>query len=115
MLESFPDLSILLPEVNVFGGTEVQITDTQLLIGGKLVASWSDKYSDKCTATLTLNGSEVKSGDTVSEPGTLVLTVTNGQGRSSSAEITLTNEALYGLENLRNASIQVDKEVNLLS
>ena len=67
MQESFPDLSILQPEVNVFGGMEVQITDTQLLIGGELVAEWSDKYSDKCTATLTLNDNEVKSGDTVGE------------------------------------------------
>ena len=115
MEESFPDLSILQPEVNVFGGAEVQITDTQLMIGGKLVAEWSDKRTQQCKATLTFNGYEVKGGDMLSEPGTLMLTVTNEQGRSSSAEITLTNEAVYGLENLRNTSIQVDKEVNLLS
>ena len=40
----FPDLTVTKPEVNVFGGMEVQITDTQLLIGGELVAEWSDKY-----------------------------------------------------------------------
>lgn len=113
MQESFPDLSILQPEVNVFGGMEVQITDTQLLIGGELVAEWSDKYSDKCTATLTLNDNEVKSGDTVGEPGKLVLTVTNNQGRSSTAEITLVNGVVIG--EARIGDMQVDEETDLLA
>lgn len=114
MEEVFPDLTVVQPEVNVFGGATLSITDTQLLIGGELVASWSDKRTKQCKVGVTVNGSEVKNGDTVGEPGTLVLTVTNDQGKSTTAEITLKNEAVYGLDNLSNASIQVDKEINLL-
>ena len=114
MEEVFPDLTILIPEVNVFGGVELQLTDTQLLIGGDVVAEWSDKRTEKCKASLSFNGQEVNSGDVLSEPGTLTLTVTNDQDKSSTAEITLTNDSIFGIENLRNAIIQVDKEVNIL-
>lgn len=92
----------------------MEITDSLLLIDGVKVASWSDKYTDVCMVSVMLNDKEVKSGDIVSETGILTLTVTNNQGKSSTAEITLTNDAIYGLENLKNASIQVDKEINLL-
>ena len=114
MEEVFPDLTVVQPEVNVFGGATLEITDTQLLIGGAVVASWSDKRTKQCKVGVTVNGKEVKSGDTVGEPGKLVLTVTNDQGKSTTAEIMLKNDAVYGLDNLSNASIQVDKEINLL-
>lgn len=93
----------------------MEITDSLLLIDGVKVASWSDKYTDVCKVTLMLNDKEIHSGDTVSEAGILTLTVTNNQGKSSTAEITLTNDAVYGLENLKNASMQVDQGINLLN
>ena len=77
MEDTFPDLSILMPEVNVFGGSDVAITDTQLLIGGEVVAEWKDKYTQQCKVTLALGTREVKDGDVLDEPGKLVLTVTN--------------------------------------
>lgn len=110
----FPNLTVDKPEVNIFDWGKVEITDSLLLIDGVKVASWSDKYTDVCMVSVMLNDKEVKSGDIVSETGILTLTVTNNQGKSSTAEITLTNDAIYGLENLKNASIQVDKEIDLL-
>ena len=112
--ESFPSLNILKPEVSVFGGVTLQLTDTQLLTDGEVAVEWSDKFTEKCQVTLSLNGREVKSGETISEPGKLTLTVTNNQGKSSSAEITLTNDTIIGLENLKSIAMQVDVEVDLL-
>lgn len=113
MEEVFPDLTVVQPEVNVFGGATLGITDTQLLIGGALVASWSDKRTKQCKVGVTVNGSEVKNGDTVGKPGKLVLTVTNDQGKSTTAEITLKNEAFSGEVTL--GDMHIDEEVNLLS
>ena len=113
MEEVFPDLTVVQPEVNVFGGATLEITDTQLLIGGAVVASWSDKRTKQCKVGVTVNGKEVKSGDTVGEPGKLVLTVTNDQGKSTTAEITLKNDAFSGEVTL--GDMHIDEEVNLLS
>ena len=79
MEDTFPDLSILMPEVNVFGGSDVTITDTQLLVGGEVVAEWSDKVTQQCKVTLALGTREVKSGDVLNGPGKLLLTVTNDE------------------------------------
>ena len=64
--------------------------------------------------TLTFNGAEIGSGTMLNEAGTLTLTVAGKQGKTSSAEIELTNEAISGLENLQKSSIQVDQEIDLL-
>ena len=64
--------------------------------------------------TLTFNGSEISSGTVLNEAGTLTLTVAGKQGKTSSAEIELTNDTIYGLESLKNSSLQVDKETDLL-
>jgi hypothetical protein len=112
MKESFPDLSVIKPEVNVFGGVVLKVSGNKLLIADEEVASWSDKIAEPCTAALSLNGHEVKDGDTLSEPGKLTITVTNNQERSSSAEIILTIDAVYGLENV--TTMQVDVEADLL-
>ena len=109
----FPDLTVTKPEVNVFGGVGVGITDSQLLIGGEEVASWSDKHTKKCKAELSFNGREIKSGDVLSEPGKLTLTITNDQGKSSTAEIILTNEAVIGEAKI--GDMQVDEEIDLLA
>lgn len=113
MEEVFPDLSILLPEVNVFGGAELQLTTMQLFIGSAVVAEWSDKYTQQCKVALSFGGREVNSGDVLSEPGKLVLTVTNNQGRNSTAEITLVNGAVVG--EARIGEMQVDEETDLLA
>jgi hypothetical protein len=110
--EVFPDLTVMKQEVNVFGGAQLTITDKALLIEGDSVASWSDKYTAECKVVVKFNDKEVKSGDTLDEAGLLTITVTNNQEKSSTAEITITNIAIYGLENIKD--LQVDQEVNLL-
>lgn len=110
--EVFPDLTVMKQEVNVFGGAQLTITDKALLIEGDSVASWSDKYTAECKVMVKFNDKEVKSGDTLDEAGLLTITVTNNQEKSSTAEISITNIAIYGLENLKD--MQVDQEVNLL-
>lgn len=93
--EVYPEVCLLQTMVNVFGGAEIQITDSQLLIDGSVVAEWSDKHTEKCKVSVTFNGKEVKSGDILNEAGTLVVTVTNDQDNSSTAKITVTNDAIY--------------------
>ena len=110
--EVFPDLTVMKQEVNVFGGAQLTITDKALLIEGDSVASWSDKYTAECKVVVKFNDKEVKSGDTLDEAGLLTITVTNNQEKSSTAEISITNIAIYGLENIKD--MQVDQEVNLL-
>ena len=112
-VEVFPDLTVLKPEVSVFGGAQVVIAPKALLIEGDTVALWSDKYTADCKVTVKHNDKELASGDYISEEGKLTLTVTNDQGKSSSAEIILTNDAVFGLENI--AIMQVDEEVDLLN
>lgn len=97
---SFPDLTITKPEVNVFGGVRIKINGNRLLIADEEVASWSDKSAQPCKDSLSFNGQEVKDGDTLSEAGKLVITITNRQERSSSAEITLTSGAVISLGNI---------------
>jgi hypothetical protein len=113
MKESFPDLTVTMPEVNVFGGVVLQVSGNKLLIGGEEVASWSDKIAEPCKATFSLNGQEVKDGDVLSQPGTLTVTVTNNQERSSSAEITLITNAMSSA--IQISDMQVGKEVDLLA
>ena len=114
MEEIFPEVTIAQTIVNIFGGSTIQIADSQLLIDGDVVASWSDKKTAKCKVAVLFNKKEVKDGDSLDEAGLLTITVTNDQGKSSTAEITLTNDAIYGLENLKNAQMQVDQEIDLL-
>jgi len=105
----------MMQEVNIFAGGKVEITDSLLLINGVEVASWSDKYTAHCKVSVLYNKKEVKSGDILSGEGLLTIAVTNDQGKTSTAEMTMTDKAIYGLETLQTTSLQVDQEINLLS
>ena len=89
----------------------MEITDSLLLIDSEKVASWTDKYTAQCKVSVTFNGKTLKSGDILQEAGKLTVIVTNEQGKKSSAEILLINEAISGLGNV---SLQVDQETDLL-
>ena len=80
-----------------------------------MVASWKDDKSKSFKVDLKFNGQPVKSWDTIDWAGTLSITVTNEKWKSSSTEITVTNNAVFGLETLRKASMKVDQEINLLN
>jgi hypothetical protein len=93
---------------------KVNITDNKLLLWGEEVASRSDDRTENCTVSLKFNGKEIQSWDTINWAGKLSLTVTDSEWKSSNKEITVTNEPIKWLENLKNLNMQVDKEVDLL-
>lgn len=111
MQESHPDITIYKPEVNVFGGVTLGIHDGYLSINDEEVMAWSDKYTTSCTVTVSQGNKEFHDGDILSEAGTLKVTVTNRQGKSTAAEITLVCKAISGMETL---TLQVDHETDLL-
>ena len=51
------------------------------------MASWSDKETTTCEVKLTLDGEEVKVGTSLTDEGSLTLTVTDGSGESKSPEV----------------------------
>ena len=110
----FPEVKVALPTVNVFGGVKVDLRDSELFLDDKCVATWSDQRTERCKVNLSFNDVEVKNGGTLIEAGVLTITVTNNQGNSTKAEVTITCDAIFGLETIRNMQIRVDKETNLL-
>ena len=93
--------------------------DNQLLFDQTVAASWTDDISKSCKVELSLvpsggQSKTINSGDKLEEAGTLQIKVLDEAGNSSSAEISLTVVAVFGLENLQGKTLQVDLEVNLL-
>lgn len=109
-----PTITLIAPSVNIFGWGKVEIKGDSLYIDERLVAKWQANDVPVSKVTLTFNGAEIGSGTMLNEAGTLTLTVAGKQGKTSSAEIELTNDTIYGLESLKNSSLQVDKETDLL-
>ena len=123
-----PTITLVTSSVGIYGGKVVTIETGELSIGETKVANWTDDKSaaDKCTAVLsfaeastkadaeTKAGTTIKSGDTIDKAGTLTLTVTDEAGNSASKDITLTDQIVFGMENLKNLDLQIDKEVNLI-
>ena len=85
-------ISVSQSSVNVIGGLEVTLGTSDLKVGTKTVATWSDDVSKSCKAGLELDGKAISSGAKLSEPGKLKLSVTDEAGNTASADITLTNE-----------------------
>jgi hypothetical protein len=95
------------------------VKDNQLLFDQTVAASWTDDISKSCKVELSLvpsggQSKTINSGDKLEEAGTLQIKVLDEAGNSSSADISLTVVAVYGLENLQGKTLQVDLEVNLL-
>lgn len=63
---------------------------------------------------LSFDGKGISSGSILSQKGTLMLTVTNDGGKSSTKGITLKDDAITGLQSL-DGVLKVDSEVDLLS
>lgn len=112
MQETHPDITIYKSEVNIFGGATLGIHSGYLSINDEEVMAWSDRYTENCSVAVTFDGNTLSDGAVLSKAGTLTVTVTNRQGKSSVAEITLVSKAITGMEAL---SLQVDTEVDLIS
>ena len=91
------------------------MSENKLLFDDEAVAEWSDENLQGCRFALTFNGNGINEGYIVNEAGKMTLTVTNRYDKSAVAEIIVTNDAIYGLENLRQAQLKVDQEINLLN
>ena len=111
---SAPEVKVLKESVDVYGGKAVTAKDNTLSIGDDAVLQWTDDHGDECTLTLALDGTEVSIGGEVSKAGTLKVTVTDSKGLGTEASITLTDQIVFGMENLKNLDLQIDKEVNLI-
>ena len=112
-----PVIKVEKEQLNIYWGATVNISNNQLMLWDELMASWSDDRTEKCEVSLMFNWSEVKSWDTLNWEWKLVLTISDGEWKSSSVEFTLTNEtteAIFWLENLQSLNLKVEKEVNLL-
>lgn len=114
VVRNAPRITVMAGKFNVFGGIKVTISDHQLLFEDSIVATVQDENLETCTYSLNFNGMEIKSGDSVNEAGTLTFTATNKYQKTSKADIIFTNDAIYGLDNLKNASMQVGQEIDLL-
>ncbi len=109
-----PTITVLIQEKNVITGVKVLIDGNQLLFNEQVAASWTDDFSETCAVRLSKDCQPINSGDIILEAGKLFLTVADDFQNEATTEITLKAEAIYGLEGLKNLSLQVDNEVNLL-
>ena len=114
-----PTITVSKNSVNIISGPVASVSGDELKIGDVSVASWKDDTSKSCKVEISFVSTEgttktINSGNKLSEPGKLKLTVTDEAGNSSTDEITLTSVAVYGLENLQGKTLQVDQEINLL-
>lgn len=93
--EVHPDITVFYPEVNVYGGVTLVIYNGYLSIDDKEIMAWNDKYTQNCTVVVMQGDKMLYSGDKLTEEGILTVTVTNRQGKSSTAEIVLISKAPY--------------------
>ena len=90
-----PEITLELKEVNVIAGLEIVVGESAVTIGGKTAATWKDDYSQHCEVSLSFIPSEaseekaLKSGAVLSSPGVLIIRITDVQGNTSEAKITL--------------------------
>lgn len=111
---SAPEVTIHKEYVNVFGGKAVTINGNVLSIGEDAVLQWNDDHGDECTLALDLDSTSVNIGDDVSTAGTLKITISDSKGLGTEANITLTDQIVFGMESLAELDLQIDKEVNLI-
>lgn len=88
--------------------------DTLLLIGNDTVASWSLGNAMLKSITLVFNGDTISFGTVLNEAGFLTLGVMNDKDKYVSKSINIKDEALYGVEKLKQAAMKVDNEIDLL-
>ena len=109
-----PAIEVKIAEKNVIAGVKAKIEGNQLYFDDEVAATWKDDYSETCSVELSIAEEKINSGDVLFDAGTLVISVADEFQNKSTAEITLTAIAVYGLESLPGKTLQVDHEVNLL-
>ena len=108
-LNDAPEISVLMSEVNVWGGKKMEVKDNNLMVGEEVVMTWSDDHSQYCEAAISLNDAELKSGDTLDKAGTLKVVVVDKDGKSAEAKTTIIRKGPeYSVMGLQSASIYPD-------
>ena len=111
-----PTINLNQSEVDITWGKEIKISGNQLYIWDILVASRSDNIDKNCKVELSLNWKSISSWTTISEWWTLNIKVSDMSKNYKNADIKLTiDQDISWLENIKRASLQVDKEINLLN
>ncbi len=111
-----PQITQASEEVNVFGGLELTSAGGALFIGEHEIARWSDDKTsaDQCTVTATLDGEAISLGTVLDKAGILRFVITDDAGNASGEKtVTLTDNALYGIDALAGVSFTVDHEYDL--
>lgn len=115
VIQNAPSIAVNKYDVNVFWWVTVNVSNNQLLFWNEVVATRTDEDLWSCQYKLNFNWHEIKAWDVINESWKFTLSVTNKLWKSSVVEINITNDAIYGLENLRQALLKVDQEINLLN
>ena len=113
--QNAPSITVNKYDVNVFWWVTVNVNNNQLLFWNEVIATRTDEDLWSCQYKLNFNWHEIKAWDVINESWKFTLSVTNKLWKSSVVEINITNDAIYGLENLRQALLKVDQEINLLN
>ena len=113
-----PTISVSQSSVDITWWKQVRISWNQLYIWDILVASRTDNQTKNCKVLISFNWKTITSWTTISEKWTLTIKVSDDAWNIKSTDIQLniwSQEApISWIENLRNLSLKVDQEVNLL-
>jgi len=117
--KSAPTISVKLTTRNAVTGLIITIQGSELHFNDETAATWTDDNTRDCQASLSFTPTggavrELASGSTLSDAGTLILSVSDEAGNKATNSFTITADAIYGLESLSELNLQVDKETNLI-
>jgi len=115
-----PDITLAAEDYNILFGVTVGLDGTGLTLGGEKVATWSDDHSENCSVSIVMKtdkGTEltVTTGMSITEPGMLTLSVSDGFQNKSVAQIRLHSTLVFGLDALKQKKLMAGKEVDLLA
>ena len=108
-LNHAPEISVVMAEVNVWGGKILEVRDSKLIVGEDVVITWSDDHTLDCEVIISLDGAEIKSGATLDKAGTLKVVVVDKDGKSAEAKTAIIRKGPeYTVAGLESAAIYPD-------
>lgn len=108
-LNDAPEISVVMAEVNVWGGKKLEVKDSKLIVGEDVVITWSDDHTQDCEVIISLDGADIKSGTTLDKAGALKVIVVDKDGKSAEAQTTIIRKGPeYTVAGLESATIYPD-------
>ena len=108
-----PTITQNITTIDVTWWKEIRISGNQLFIWEEIVLSWKDNGTTNCKVELSLNGKTISSWTILDEEWTLSVRISKA-GFEKNISIKLLAQDISWFENLKNISLQVDQEINLL-